>query len=60
MAWNGLILNSWKELRHRLDSNWFDKSLKNRSVFTEAFSLEKVFLKILEDSQENTCTGVSF
>ena len=60
MAWNGWILNSWKELRHRLDSNWVGKSLKIDPVFAEAFSLEKVFLKILEDSQENTRTGISF
>ena len=47
-------------MRHRLDSNWFDKSLKIDPVFAEALSLEKLFLKILEDSQENTCTGVFF
>ena len=45
MAWNGLIFNLWKELRHRFDSNWFGKSLKNRSSVYRSFFFGKGILK---------------
>ena len=38
-------------------ASFFTDPFKNQSAFK---NLKKVFLKICENSQENTCVGVSF
>ena len=41
-------------------NTWTNKDVKNTETAAQRCSMKKEFLTILQNSQENTCTGVSF